>query len=505
MPNFIISIRKMNNTRWFLVLNTETNRSVEYPEFYIKNIVDSLQNATLQNGCIVGSTGDLSRYTGEAVTVLSRIDKDGDISYKCVDCRGSIFIVDTNSTGIYTFTNACKLKNGRLRGINWEIPTEIRHYKIYLLMNKDTPVCKFKDYTKISSTTGKFPYDFIDLKSWIDIRSKFSCAHNVKEFFKRIGINTAEDFIDIFHCVSLSDTFWLKEYSSKLRWKDVSPFNRDYSSLISNYALEGKIPDVVDKTKNYFSPDVATGGSFPHTWKRSKNGTIWFIKGSSKFTLGGRNSGQEPISEYYASKICDILGMNHISYGLRIHKRIDGNKDYITYCKCYTSESTGSVPASSLGLLSYKDVLLYSKSLSESAFNTATDMFFLDCLLLNADRHFNNIEFFMDNDTLQIKDIVPIYDNNYSLLPRFLEGVDVFSRNEYNFTRDGNTTFEDLFNLILKYNRKRCISLLSKSAKIQLKQPDNCSIPEERLSFLNNFIKIQVNWLQSLAINNRRC
>lgn len=498
MAKFVINIREFNNVRWFLVLDTVTGKSYEYPEFYMKSIAHGIENVTTQGDIVYGTTGDLKRFVQGAYTVLARIDKDGDISYRCADTSGNIFNLHSSEIVNKSFTNACKGTNGLLRGINWTIPTELEHVKTFILMNKDRTVCKFKDFQKISDVRGRLPYDFVDLRSWIEVRSRFSCAHNVKEFFKKIGIYTAEDFIEIFHCISLTDTFWMKEEDSKLRWKDVSPFRRDYSLLVSNYALDGRISGVVDN-KNYFSPDVATGGSFPHTWKKSKGGDIIFIKGSSKYTLGGANSGQEPISEYYASKVCDYLGMNHIKYGLRKHKRVDGNEDYVTYCTCYTSESRGSVTASNLGLSSYEDVLKYSKALGESAFRTVIDMYFLDCLLLNTDRHFSNIEFFMNTDTLQVVDIVPIYDNNYSLLPRHLIGVDKFTRSEYEMTRDGITTFEELFNLVMRYDKRRCMSLLSKAGGIKFTQPERCIVPQERIDFLNKFIQVQVKWLKSLV------
>ena len=498
MSKFMVNVRELNNTKWYLIVDTSTGKSYEYPEFYIRNIIDTIENIEFRNNSIVGSTGDISRYMRRAVTVAARIDKDGDMSYRCIDSSGNIFVISSDSVDNYEFTNACKVSNGRLRGINWTIPTEVEHYKTYLLMNKDKLVCKFKDFKRVSSISSRLPYDFTDLKTWIDARSRFSCAHNVKEFFKRIGIYTSDDFIEIFHCVALTDTFWMKEEGTKLRWKDVSPFERDYSLFVSNYALDGRISGVMDN-KNYFSPDVATGGSFPHTWKKAKNGDIIFIKGSSKYTLGGRNSGQEPVSEYYASKVCDFLGMNHIRYGLRVHKRVDGNEDLVTYCKCYTSEDKGSVSASNLGLTSYEDVLQYAKSLNASSFRTVVDMLFLDCLLLNTDRHFSNIEFFMDTDTLDIIDVVPIYDNNYSLLPQFLVGYDTFLRDEYKFTRDDVTTFEELFRLLLRYDRKRCMQLLSKSSGIKLEQPEKCTIPKERLDFLNKFTKFQLKWLRSLV------
>ena len=170
----------------------------------------------------------------------------------------------------------------------------------YYIMNKDNIVAEFNIFLGTFKAIGKLPLDFKDLEQWIDYRKKFSCAPDVEKFFESIGIKDNKDFIEITHCVSLHDTFWVKHIKSKLKWKNISPYCNNYSDVISTYALEGIY--LGNNDKNYFSPVVGTGGSFPHTWKYSKE-SIKFIKAGSKYTLGGVNSGREPFSEYFASQL----------------------------------------------------------------------------------------------------------------------------------------------------------------------------------------------------------
>ena len=358
----------------------------------------------------------------------------------------------------------------------------------YLIMNKDNAVAEFDLYWKTIEIYGKMPYSYTTLDAWLKERAKFSCAHDVKEFFKTIGIEKTADMIDVTHCVSLHDSFWVKRTDSTLTWKNVSPFRNDYSKVISTYALEGVYIGKDDK--NYFSPVVGTDGSFPHTWKYSPYG-ITFIKAGSKYTVGGGNSGREPFSEYYASVISDYLGFNHVRYTIRNHVRHDKKIDVVTECKCFTSEDIGTVTAYSLGLKTYEDVIEYCKKLSVNAYDTIIDMLFLDCLLLNTDRHFSNIEFFIDNDTLEVKDIAPIFDNNYSFLPRFIEGYDTFTRKDY-VARD-DRSFEDLYKLVKKH--KTFKKELIKLKNLKLTKPENVEISDTRIAFLNNFLQCQVNYL----------
>lgn len=226
----------------------------------------------------------------------------------------------------------------------------------------------------------------------------------------------------------------------------MSPFRNDYSRVISTYALEGVKLDINEK--KYFFPVIGTDGLFPHTWKYSKD-NILFIKAGSKYTLGGSNSGREPYSEYYASIVSRYLGFNSVVYEIRNHIRSDKRVDVVTECDCFTNEKVGSVTAFALGLATYEDVIGYCKNLSNNAYITVLNMLFLDCLLLNTDRHFSNIEFLMDNETLSIIDIAPVFDNNYSFLPRFIEGCDSFEREDY-FARDGRS-FEDLYMLVKQH------------------------------------------------------
>ena len=221
---------------------------------------------------------------------------------------------------------------------------------------------------------------------------------------------------------------------------------------------------------------------------------ITFVKAGSKYTLGGSNSGREPYSEYYASVVADYLGFNHVNYSIREHRRRDNRIDIVTDCNCFTTEQTGTVTAYLLGLDSYEKVIDYCKALNTKSFNTILDMLFLDCLLLNTDRHFSNIEFFVDNRTLEVKELTPIFDNNFSFVPRFIEGYDTFDRSEY-LARD-NRTFEDLYALVKKYKdyKGKLLSL----KKLILEKPKNVFIKYSRLKFLNDFLQMQVDYLLTL-------
>lgn len=367
----------------------------------------------------------------------------------------------------------------------------------FKLLNKDSTVGYFcikggsnsaDFYYSAFETLGILPLDFNDIRSWITSRHIFTCARDIKQFFSSLGVKSDIDFITIFHCISLHDTFWVSPLVTDLSWLSVSPYHNDYSKFVSRYSLDGIIGK---KDFNYLSPDIATLGSFPSTWRFKGVNNILYLKGSSKYTLGGVNSGDEPFSEYFCSKIADFLHFNHVNYTIRDYTRGDGKKDVITVCKSYTSDTIGSVTAHVLNLNSYSEVIEYCKlNLESASLETVLDMLFLDCVTLNTDRHFSNIEFLYNTETMKVLRVAPIFDNNFSLLPRFVIGVDTFVREDY--TTRANESFESVFKLISAYKDFKPYLLKLKSFK--LVNSKHCRVSDERLQFLNNFIQLQVDY-----------
>lgn len=416
------------------------------------------------------------------------------IGYRIKSVSGEERDVDALQLKTAIRNKRVELKNYKLTSDNRLIKS--RHFDLdrdaYYLMNKDVIVGKFNEFTGERLVTGKLPFGFNEFNSWVESRATFSCVRDAKKFFSSIGINEMNEFIEVTHCVSLHDTFWVKRVDSKLNWNNVSPFRNDYSDIISAYALEGVY--IGKGNGNYFSPVIGTSGSFPHTWKFN-GGDITFLKAGSKYTLCCANSGREPYSEYYASKIAEFLGFKHVKYDIRTHLRNDNRVDIITECKCYTTERIGSVPAHLLGLNTYEEVIEYCKKFSLEAYKTILDMLFMDCLLLNTDRHLGNIEFLVDNERLEVIGVAPIFDNNFALVPNFMEGYDKFNRSEY-LARDGRT-FENLYQLVRKNRSYNSELIKLKSSKFE--KPVKVEIKESRLKFLNNFLQMQAEYLLKLG------
>lgn len=86
------------------------------------------------------------------------------------------------------------IKNGAIQLDNYKITSDNRLIENkdtfqpmdatnYLIMNKNTVVAEFDLYFGIIKIYGRMPYDYTNINDWLDIRVKFSCARDVKEFF----------------------------------------------------------------------------------------------------------------------------------------------------------------------------------------------------------------------------------------------------------------------------------------------------------------------------------
>lgn len=358
----------------------------------------------------------------------------------------------------------------------------------YLLMNKDIVVCKLSAEMDARPDCDTLPRGFYDLPSWVTERSKICCAKESEKFLMSLGLRSKDSIINATHCVSLRDSFWVKREGDTVNWAQVSPFRNNYSEVISRYALEGV--DIKLRNGKYFSPTLGTTGSFPHTWKMTEEG-VKFLKAGSRPTPGNNYPGREPYSEYYASVIGKALGFNCVDYKIRYHTRHDGEPIVITECDCFTTEDTGSVSAGELGLESYEDVIDYAKSLGEDSHKAIRDMFFLDCVLGNIDRHLGNIEFYVNNETQEVVGVAPIFDNNCSLAPYHNDSILEIPTSC--FKTSAGTEFGELFDLVTrKRNYSRSISTLR---SLVLKPPKGVSIDPARLRYINWFIQNQLDHL----------
>jgi len=125
----------------------------------------------------------------------------------------------------------------------------------------------------------------------------------------------------------------------------------------------------------------------------------------------------QPFNEVLASMICERLGFHHVTYTLDIVK----NK-VVSKCECFINTNTELIPAHQiLHNMSEKENAYekYIQILEEKGIENVREklenMFLLDYLILNEDRHLNNFGIIRDVNTLKWLDMAPLFDNGQSL------------------------------------------------------------------------------------------
>lgn len=357
----------------------------------------------------------------------------------------------------------------------------------FLLMNKDTKWLLFDCYEdEFGFTAGKEiewytsfrPIQYNNIGDFLDARKAPKHRKHIAELLKKYGCESTENFLRLTHALSLNDTFWVKEPESPLTWNEVSLYRNEFDELVSNAAFDGIISST---TLSSTSPEFGTDGAYAKCWQR-ENGTVYLYKsGSDTYEI-------EPLSEFLASQVADILCHNHVEYDLAFYHGRLASK-----CKLFTSEQFGLAKMSALPVTNRKNPAAFLKFAEQyGSEDLMRRMFILDALILNIDRHLGNVGFLFDNDTMQITEMAPIYDNNRSLLFQF--DTEIIENNpEWCISKCEPRIGEDFI--------KTSQAVLTDELRVELKNmdgfefhaPKDIGVPMDRLVALSRILNIQLN------------
>ena len=296
-----------------------------------------------------------------------------------------------------------------LTKMNFE-PKQTENLYKFLLLNKDEVLASFHVDAKFDSVVIDKVYWSVpswvgDLRLFITNRRAPKQRENIAELLKLSGCDTILGYLQISHALSLIDTFWVKPFDSDLQWKDVSLYTHEFNEVIAKTAFEGGLHGMGLSTT---SPEYGTDGSFAKCWVRENEEIKMLKRGSS----GARNAGLEPYSEFYATQVIKAFTKEFVPYDLRsVGGRI------CSVCPIFTSEEYGFVPYAAVDK-GNSDIVSVLQVMSKYGLaEKAKQMFVIDAVIMNEDRHKNNFGFLVDNRTQEIVDMAPLFDHNLSLLP----------------------------------------------------------------------------------------
>lgn len=249
----------------------------------------------------------------------------------------------------------------------------------------------------------------IILSNWFKGRGIPLWRDDLDLLLSKLNISAPAELLDKAFGLSLSDQYWIKPYDSKIEYKDINFFEHDFNDVEFTDATFSNSTETSTKI-SLISPNNTTDGRLKKTWI-IEEGKRYLLKG------GYKNEVLQPFNEALASMISSRLGFNHVTYILEVIK-----DKVVSKCECFINENTELVSAYQI-LYNNCDkdnayetyINLLEKHGIKDARSSLEDMFILDYIMLNEDRHLNNFGIIRDVQTLNWIGTAPIFDTGESL------------------------------------------------------------------------------------------
>ncbi len=280
----------------------------------------------------------------------------------------------------------------------------------------------------------------VSLSEWFKGRGIPSWRDDLDLLLAKLNISTPTELLDKAFGLSLSDQYWIKPFDSEIEYKDINFFEHDFEDSEFTSVTFSNTRDSNTKI-SLISPNNTTDGRLKKTWI-IENGKRYLLKG------GYKNEVMQPFNEVLATMICKRLGFKHIPY------TIDVIKDKIvSKCECFINKDTELVSAYQiLHNNCNKDEAYetYIKILENNGIDKAREeienMFILDFIMLNEDRHLNNFGIIRNVENLNWIETAPIFDTGQSL------NILDYNDKELVINGDGRFFYDmDKFDTIINY------------------------------------------------------
>ena len=287
-----------------------------------------------------------------------------------------------------------------------------------VLMNKNTPVLEVEYMSGVGVFTNIYvlcnmdyaPYHLrnsdslcVELSEWFKNRGIPSFRDRLDLLMHRLNVHAPSELLDKAFGLSLSDPYWLKPIDLNISYDKINFFENDFEYAPFMDASLSKNTNCIQNESSLYSPNNTTDGMLKKAWI-IEDGIRYLLKG------GYKSETLQPFNEVLASEICRRLGFDHVEYSLAIYKDM-----VVSKCPCFIDVNTELIKACQI----MNDYDSYIHKLESEGIEDARikmeNMFILDYLMLNEDRHLNNFGIIRNVNTLKWVDVAPIFDNGQSL------------------------------------------------------------------------------------------
>lgn len=248
-----------------------------------------------------------------------------------------------------------------------------------------------------------------ELSDWFKGRGIPTFRDNLELLLAKLDVSTPTELLDKAFGLSLSDQYWIKPYDSNVLYKDINFFEHDFDDADFTNATFSNSNDYSTKI-SLISPNNTTDGRLKKTWI-IENGKRYLLKG------GYKNEILQPFNEVLASMISKRLGFFYVPYTLEVlHNKV------VSKCPCFIDKNTELISAYQILHKNCNKENAYEEYIQileqhgiENARIMVENMFILDYLILNEDRHLNNFGIIRNVETLKWVSGAPLFDNGQSL------------------------------------------------------------------------------------------
>lgn len=303
-----------------------------------------------------------------------------------------------------------------------------RNKKTYVLMHKELPVLS-AEYEKSTSEFSKineiYAFDHVPysareenntvslkkLNKWFSWRGIPSYRVGLNRLLDRLGVESSKELLNEYYALSVSDHYWLKEESNPVTYKKISFFTHAFDEDGFGKAMFSLSSADVDESA-LRTPNNTLAGYQKKAWFH-RNGTLQLYKG------GTFPAQLEPVHEKLASEIARRLGIDAVDYTTSIYEN-----QLVSICDNMLDENHDLITADEV--LSLKEpqkdkfeYYLYLDILKEQGIEhpekTMDDMLVLDFLMMNTDRHNQNLGVIINCETMKWEKIAPVFDTGTGL------------------------------------------------------------------------------------------
>ncbi len=271
------------------------------------------------------------------------------------------------------------------------------------------------------------------LSKWFKGRGIPAFRDKLDLLLHRLNIEVPGELLDKAFGLSLSDQYWLKPVDKEISYDDINFFDNDFSYVeFREASLSNSSKDITSKIA-LISPNNTTDGMLRKAW---------IIEDEVRYLLKGgyKNEILQPFNEVLASEICKRLGFDHVEYTLDTYKDM-----VVSKCPCFITKDAELITCNQIRNdmkkhNSIEDYEEYVKKLESEGIKDAREkienMYILDFLIMNEDRHLNNFGIIRDVNTLKWLDVAPIFDNGQSL------NIEYYDEEEMHIIGDGKLFYE---------------------------------------------------------------